>query len=409
MLKLKRQFSAAEWGWISYDWANSSFSLIVVTAVLPLWLANVGQRVGITTAETTAYWSYANAFATMIVAILAPLLGALADFRGWKKRAWLVSTALGVLGTALLAAVPNTAFWGLLGLFVLANINYSVANIYYDAFLTDVAPAERMASVSSWGFGLGYVGGVIPFILFYSGRVFFSGQASVGFAFILAAVWWGIFSIPMWRHVAQKYYLQIPKHPIRQAFKRLQTTFGHIKQYPKVVGFLLAYFFYIDGVNTIITEASLFATALGIKLTELLTILLFVQLVAFPSAIIFGRLTRRFGASRMIRVGILIYSGISIMAVLITTSWGFWLMALLIGSAQGGIQAISRAYFGQIIPKAFAGEFFGFYNIFGRFSAVLGPIVFGGVAAITGHVQFGAGALVIFFVIGGVIFIKYAS
>ena len=144
-------------------------------------------------------------------------------------------------------------------------------------------------------------------------------------------------------------------------------------------------------------------------MTELLTILLFVQLVAFPSAIIFGRLTRRFGASRMIRVGILIYSGISIMAVLITTSWGFWLMALLIGSAQGGIQAISRAYFGQIIPKAFAGEFFGFYNIFGRFSAVLGPIVFGGVAAITGHVQFGAGALVIFFVTGGVIFIKYAS
>lgn len=408
MNKLKKQFSESEWGWISYDWANSSFSLIVVTAVLPLWLATVGKNVGITTAQTTSYWSFANSFATLLVAVSAPILGALADFRGWKKKAWTMSTVIGVVATFMLGFIPNNEFWALLGLFVLANVSYSIANIYYDAFLTDVASAERMAKVSSWGFGLGYVGGVIPFGIFYVGRSLLSGQQSVVFAFVLAAVWWGIFSLPMWFKVRQNYFLQVPKHPVKHAVTRIKTTLRHITQYPQVVGFLLAYFFYIDGVNTIITEAALFATALGIQMAELLTILLFVQVVAFPSAIIFGRLTQRFGAKRMILTGIVIYSFITIIAVMITHAWGFWLMAFLIGSAQGGIQAISRSYFGQIIPKAFAGEFFGFYNIFGRFSAVLGPVVFGAVAAMTGKVQLGAGALLIFFVIGGVIFVKYA-
>jgi UMF1 family MFS transporter len=402
------KFSPAERGWLFYDWANSSFSLIVVTAVLPSWLATVGQNSGISTASTTAWWSYANSASTLIVAILAPLLGTLADFQGWKKVMWGIATSLGVIGTLLLAAVPENGFWELLALFMLANIGYSIANLYYDAFLTDVTTTARMSQISSWGFGIGYIGGVLPFVIFYLVRGLMSGEAGVLFAFILAGLWWGIFSLPMLFNVRQKHYLVVPVQPIRAAWQRLRTTLRHLAAYPKIVGFLVAYFFYIDGVNTIITEAALFATAVGIQTTTLLTILLAVQLIAFPASIIFGRLANSFGERRMILVGIGIYAFIAVLSLFIRAAWGFWLMAVLIGLAQGGIQALSRSYFGRLIPKERASEFFGFYNIFGRFSAVLGPVVFGTVSALTGQVQFGAASLLIFFVLGGWIFSKYA-
>ncbi|MGL5887072.1 MAG: MFS transporter [Leuconostoc suionicum] len=408
MVKSVSKFTPAERSWMIYDWANSSFSLIVVTAVLPLWLETVGQNISISTAQTTSWWSYANSFSTLIVAVCAPILGSLADFRGWKKPAWLVSTLLGFVTTLLLAAVPADGFWMLLFLFVLANIGFSIANIYYDSFITDVTTSERMPKVSSWGFALGYVGGVVPFVIFYALRGFMSSQQGVMFAFILAGLWWGVFSLPMLFKVRQKHFLPVPQRPIKQSFKRLVSTLKHLSQYPKIVGFLIAYFFYIDGVNTIITEASLFATSIGIDMTQLLTILLFVQLVAFPASIIFGQLSKIFGTRQMILTGIFIYSIISTMSIFITQAWGFWLMAFLIGSAQGGIQALSRSYFGQIIPKEYSGEFFGFYNIFGKFSTVLGPLVFGSVAAATGQVQLGAASLLIFFVLGGWIFVKYA-
>ena len=162
MKKIVRHFSPAERGWMLYDWANSGFSLIVVTAVLPLWLNAVGHNIGLSTAQTTSWWSYANAFSTLLVAFLAPLLGSLADFRGWKKTSWLVTTLMGIVATFLLAFVPDQGFWLLLILFIIANIGFSVANIYYDAFLTDVTTPERMGQISSWGFAVGYIGGVLP-------------------------------------------------------------------------------------------------------------------------------------------------------------------------------------------------------------------------------------------------------
>lgn len=408
MKKIVRRFSPAERGWMLYDWANSGFSLIVVTAVLPLWLNAVGHNIGLSTAQTTSWWSYANAFSTLLVAFLAPLLGSLADFRGWKKTSWLVTTLMGIVATFLLAFVPDQGFWLLLILFIIANIGFSVANIYYDAFLTDVTTPERMGQISSWGFAVGYIGGVLPFIIFYVLQNVISNKQSIMLAFILASLWWAVFSLPMLLRVQQKYFISVPRDPFHQTLIRLKTTLKHLAEYPKIVGFLVAYFFYIDGVNTIITEASLFATAIGIQMTQLLTILLFVQIVAFPASIMFGHLAKSVGERLMIIIGIIIYIVIAIMSVFITHAWGFWVMAFLIGSAQGGIQALSRSYFGKIIPKAFAGEFFGFYNIFGKFSAVLGPLLFGSVAAITGQVQLGAASLLIFFVLGGWIFIKYA-
>ncbi|GMA68982.1 MFS transporter [Leuconostoc litchii] len=408
MSKVSVPFSPAEKGWILYDWANSGFSLIVVTAVLPLWLNSVGQNINMSTTQTTSLWSYTNSLSTLVVAFCSPILGSLADFRGWKKPAWMWSTIIGAITTILLAMVPSNGFWMLLFLFFIANIGFSVANIYYDSFLTDIAVPQRMPTVSSWGFALGYLGGVIPFVLFYLIRGLMSTHQSIMFAFILSGLWWIIFSIPMLLAVHQSHSIPVPSHPIKQVLKRLFNTMKHLSKYPKIIGFLAAYFFYIDGVNTIITEASLFAVSIGIQMNQLLTILLFVQLIAFPSSIIFGRLTKYFTERFMILTGIIIYSFICLMSLFITKAWQFWLMALLIGSAQGGIQALSRSYFGKIIPKKYSGEFFGFYNIFGKFSAVLGPLVFGNVAVITGSVQTGSGSLLIFFVIGGWLFIKYA-
>ncbi|MBS0958234.1 MULTISPECIES: MFS transporter [Leuconostoc] len=408
MSKVIQKFSSAEKGWMLYDWANSGFSLIVVTAVLPLWLESVGHNINLSTAQTTSWWSYANSFSTLIVAFCSPILGALADFRGWKKPSWFIATVLGIVTTLSLALVPNDGFWLLLFLFLLANIGFSVANIYYDSFLTDITTPNKMPTVSSWGFALGYLGGVIPFILFYLVRGLMTTHQSIILAFILSGLWWALFSIPMLLTVKQRNAIPVPHNPLKQVFRRLVNTLKHLAQYPKIVGFLAAYFFYIDGVNTIITEASLFAVSLGIKMTELLTILLFVQLVAFPASIIFGRLTKYFTERFMILVGISIYSIICLLSLFITQAWGFWIMAFLIGSAQGGIQAISRSYFGKIIPQEYSGEFFGFYNIFGKFSAVLGPLVFGGIAALTGSVQLGSGSLLIFFILGGWIFVKYA-
>lgn len=403
--KQAAKLTKQEKSWILYDWANSSYGIIVVTAVLPIWLVAVGKNAGYSTADTTAFWSYANSLSTLLVAIAAPVLGALADYAGYKQKLFTLFTSLGIVGTIGLALVPDNKIWWLLFVFMVANVGYSAANIFYDAYITDVTTDERMDRVSSNGYGFGYLGGVIPFLIFYALRGFMSANAGVMFGFVLAGVWWFGWTIPMWRNVRQANYLPMPDHPLQEAGSRIVKTVSHIAQYPEIAWFLLAYFFYIDGVNTIFTEASLFGKAVGIDTTTLLTVLLAVQLIAFPFSILYGRLAKKFNTRKVLIGGILVYVVIALYALFIENAGEFWVLAILVGTSQGGVQALSRAYFGRLVPKDHASEFFGFYNIFGKFSAILGPVLFGAVAQLTGRVQIAAGSLIILFGLGLGIFL----
>ncbi|QAS70135.2 MFS transporter [Oenococcus sicerae] len=401
------RLTKTEWSWILYDWANSSFGIIVVTAVLPIFLTSIGRKAGFSSADINAYWSYANSISTLLVAFSAPILGALADFAGMKGRLFNFFTGLGILATAALALVGDQHFWTLLIVFVFANIGYSAANIFYDSYLIDVSSDDRMDKVSSTGYGWGYMGGLVPFLAFYLmvSMHILKGNGAYYTAFIIAAVWWLIWTIPFWLNVRQQNSLVKPDRPVFAAYSEILHTLKHLMttDYRQMALFLLAYFFYIDGINTIFTVASTFGLAVGISSSDLLMVLLVVQLVAFPFSIIYGILSKKFGTKKLLLTGIIIYLFISFYALFIHSVTEFWILGVLVGTSQGGIQALSRSYFGKLVPKEHASEFFGFFNIFGKFSAIIGPFLFGVVSQISGQVQIGAFSMAILFSIGLII------
>lgn len=407
------KLSSNEKSWALYDWANSAYSLTVTSTILPLYFKSAFTSTGGSSSLSTAYWGYANSIGTLIVAILAPILGTLADYKGYKKRFFNAFVLLGILTTAMLAFVP-TKFWlMLLVVYVLTSIGFSGSCIFYDAFLVDVTTEERMDYVSSMGFALGYIGSTIPFIvsmvivmLAQFNVIPLSVTSASQIAFVITAVWWAVFTLPLIRKVNQVHGIEIEASPVKNSFKRLGRTFKNIKMHKPIFLFLLAYFFYIDGVNTIITMATSFGADLGISSTSLLLILLVTQFVAFPCAIIFGKFAEKYTGKRMLLIGVLIYSGICIYAFFMKTTLDFWILAMLVGTSQGGIQAISRSYFGKIIPKANANEFYGFYNIFGKFAAIIGPLLVGVVTQLTGKTNYGVLSIIVLFIIGGLILIN---
>lgn len=399
-----------EKSWIMYDWANSAYSIAITTAILPVFFKSVAAS-NLSPATSTAYWGYTNSFATLIISILAPILGAIADYKGYKKKFFSTFLIIGVISTALLSFVGegNWIFCSII--YIFSVIGFSGSNIFYDSFLTDVTTEERMDKVSSLGFGYGYIGSCIPFII---SMVLISKPSLVGLdtigatrvAFILTALWWFVFSIPMMKHVNQEYYIEPEPHAIRNSFKRLVKTVKHISKYRNTFLFLISYFFYIDGVNTIIKMATSYGTDLGLSASKLMIILLVLQVVAFPFAIIYGKLAERYSPRKMILVGIVTYTFISVFGYFMTTELHYWILAFLVGSAQGGIQALSRSYFGKLIPKENSSEFFGIYNIVGKFSAIFGPLLMGLTTQITGDSRKGVLSLIILFVVGLLIFLK---
>lgn len=400
------KFNKAEWSWIFYDWANSAYGIIVVTAVLPIWVTTVTGNAGISATHASAYWGYANSIATLAAAVLAPILGALADYRGLKGKLFYSFTTLGILATLGLALVPETQWIWLLGVFVLSFVGYSSANVFYDSYITDITTNERMDRVSAAGYGFGYLGGLVPFAIFMAVRGYMSSFGSVVFAFVLSAIWWLVFTIPFMKNVRQHYALETVEHPVKSSLVRLGQTLKALPKYPTLMWFLIAYFFYIDGVNTIFTMASTFALAVGIPSGELIVVLLYVQLIAFPFSLMFGWLANIFDNRRVLIGGMVLYLIITLYAITITAPWEFWILATGVGAAQGGMQALSRSYLGQLVPKERSSEFFGFFNIFGKFSAIIGPAMFGVVSQLTGHVQYAAGSLSILFIIGMFFFLK---
>lgn len=404
------RFTKEEKSWMMYDWSNSAYAIVIVTAILPIYFKAVATSAGVSAANSTAYWGYANSFSTLIVALLAPVLGAIADYRPYKQMLFRRFTALGIIATALLPFVPER-WWGLLlAIFVISNIGYSGANIFYDGFLTDVTEADRMDRVSANGFALGYLGGVIPFIVVMvleltNGFGFMGQTAIVRFSFFLSAIWWIVFALPMWRNVRQTYYLDPVDHPVRASWHRVRVTTGRIIRNRPVALFLLSYFLYIDGVDTIFTMATPIGVDLGLGSSMLMVVLLLVQVIAVPFSILYGRLAQRFGTKPILLMALGFYAFITLYAFFLHDQIGFWFLAVLIGMNQGGIQAVSRSHYARLIPKQEASEYFGFYNIFGQFSAIFGPLLVGAITQLTGRSTIGASSLFIFFLIGFIIFL----
>ncbi|NBI05691.1 MFS transporter [Senegalia massiliensis] len=402
-----------EKSWILYDWANSAYTLTVVSTILPLFFKMILTDAGKTQSMSTAYWGYINSLATFIIAIIAPILGTMADYRGYKKIFFVSFVSLGIFATLGLSFV-TTGLWPILLIFYLiSSVGFAGSNIFYDAFLTDVTTKDKMDKVSTYGFALGYIGSTIPFIIsltivILSQMEIISMSMSLVFkiSFIITALWWGVFSLPMIKNVKQVYGIKRENKVMKKSFIRLYNTFRNITKHKQVFIFLVAYFFYIDGVSTIIKMATSYGADLGIGMTTLLIVLLVTQFVAFPFAIIYGKLAERFTARKMIMFGIIVYIFICIYAYFLDSAFDFWILAILVGTSQGGIQGLSRSYFGKLVPKENSSEFFGFYNIFGKFAAIMGPLLVGGVTHITGQTNYGVFSIIVLFVIGLLIFLK---
>jgi UMF1 family MFS transporter len=402
-----------EKSWILYDWANSAYSMTVTSTILPLYFKMVTEQAGISGPTSTAYWGYVNSAATLILSLMAPVLGTIADYKNFKKRFFTFFFGLGIIFTTLLAAVP-TKYWGLLlFIYLFTVIGFAGSNIFYDAFLVDVSHEDKMDKISTLGYAMGYIGSTIPFIiciailmLAQKGILPISIYSACKVSFVITALWWGLFTLPMLKNVKQLHFIEPESKPVVNSFKRIGKTFKNIKQHKSLFMFLIAYFFYIDGVDTIIKMATSYGSDLGVNSTTLLLVLLVTQFVAFPFAILYGKLSHKFKGKKMLYVAIIMYIGICIYAYFLKTELDFWILAILVGTSQGGIQALSRSYFGKLVPKENSNEFFGFYNIFGKFAAIMGPALVGVVSSTTGKTNNGVFSLIILFIIGGIILAK---
>ncbi len=420
--KKKTGLSATERSWILYDVANSSFILILVTTVMPIFFKDVASK-GVPSSVSTAHWGFAVSLSSLLLAFLAPILGVLADYRKMKKRFFTGFLFFGIGFTLLLLSLQEGDWLLCLLLFVAAKFAYSGANLFYDAFLVDVTSRDRMDWVSSAGYAWGYIGGTLPFLAVI-GIVFWTRPAGGGAAlsmtavkasFWIVALWWGLFSLPMLKNVQQIHYLPPAKAPLRDSFLRLTTTLKEIRKHKNAFLFLGAYFFYIDGVDTIITMATAYGRDIGLGVSMLILAVLMIQIVAFPFALLYGHLSKRYSTKSLLLAGISVYGVITLLSfflpLLPTENLRvalFWLLAFLVATSQGGIQALSRSFFGKLIPANRSAEFFGFYNVFGKFATIAGPFLMGLVSRLTGHSRYGVLSLLVLFILGAVLLTKVA-
>lgn len=403
---MKFKLTKNEKYWILYDVGNSAFTLLITT-IMPIYFNHLAGSAGLSSVEYLAYWGYAASITTLIVAMLGPVLGSLADTKGFKKPIFLLALTLGAVGCISLGLAKQ--WLAFLIIFIIAKIGYSGSLIFYDSMLSDVTTEERMDRVSSLGFAWGYIGSCIPFILCLAlvlGADFIgiSMGTAMGLSFLITAVWWVGMTIPLLRNYQQKFYVERQKNAVRESFKRIGRTLLNAKKEKKIFVFLLAFFFYIDGVYTIIDMATAYGSALGLDSTGLLLALLVTQIVAFPFAILFGRLAQRFAAEKLIMVCIVAYTGIAIFAMFLTNQTQFWILAVLVGMFQGGIQALSRSYFTKIIPPSQSGEYFGLLDICGKGAAFVGTALVSAVSQATGNINKGVGVIAVLFIIGMVLF-----
>ena len=396
--------------WILYDVANSAFVLLVAT-IVPLYFNSLAQTAGISEVDYLAYWGYAASVATLIVALIGPVLGTMADMKNLKKPIFTISMMVGVLGCAALS-FPSS--WiSFLAVFVVAKVGFYASLIFYDSMLADVTEPERMDNVSAQGYAWGYIGSCVPFIISLlivlgNNALGISMTAAMGISFFLNGAWWLLLTLPLLKNYKQLHYSPKKEHVVKAAFGTLYHTFREIKSQKQIFLFLLAFFFFIDGVYTIIDLATAFGSALGFDSTMLLLALLFTQVVAFPFALLFGKAAKKYRNDRLIKICIVAYTAIALFAIQLDQVWEFWLLAGFVGMFQGGVQALSRSYFAKIIPPEKAGEYFGLFDICGKGASFMGTGLVGLFTQLSGSTNMGISVLAFLFIVGLVLF-HYAA
>ena len=395
-----------ERAWILYDVGNSAFVLLVAT-LIPIFFNALAEEGGLSSVDYLAYWGYAASAVTIITAVLSPILGTLADTRGFKKPIFILCLVVGVAGCCAMGLAKT--WLPFLLIFVFAKVGFSGSLVFYDSMLSDVTTPDRMDVVSSRGYAWGYIGSCVPFVVCLalvlgSGAIGLSQMTALNIALFITAAWWLAMTLPLLKTYRQLHYVEVEKHAIRQSFARIGHTLRHLHEDKQVFWFLLAFFCYIDGVYTIIDMATAYGTALGLDTTGLLLALLVTQIVAFPSALIFGRLSAKYPSSQLIPVCIAAYTGIAVFAFFLTRQWQFWVLAVLVGMFQGGVQALSRSHFAKIIPAEKSGEYFGLFDICGKGASFLGTMIVSVGSQLTGSANVGVGSIAVLFVIGFVLF-----
>lgn len=395
----KNRMSKQERSWVLYDVGNSAF-VMLSTALIPVYFAAIADP----GSSVVVAWGYAETIASLILALLMPFLGSLADIQG-KKMKFLV----GFVGTGAVACaalgIPTEALAFLI-VYVIASVMLNGSMVFYDAFLVDATTEERYDEVSSKGYAWGYIGSCIPFIaclVVVLGGPSFGIETMLGMkiAFIITAVWWVVFTIPLIRNVKQTHYRKSTPGYLKASLKGLIGTARNIIHDRRLLFFMIAFFFYIDGVHTIIKMSTSYGTDLGIDSTQLVLALLMTQFVAFPAAIAYGKLSNRFGTKRMLLIAVFAYFCITLFAAFfLTSAVEFWVLAFCVGLFQGGIQALSRSEFGKLIPKQRANEYYGFFDIFGKYAAVMGTFLVSVFTQLTGNSSIGVLSISVLFIIG---------
>ena len=403
-MKLTKQ----EKSWVMYDIANSAYVLIL-SATIPVYFRSIAELGGMSSADATSSFAFATSMAVLIVALLSPILGAIADFKGMKKKLFSMALVVGILGAISLTIVNSAQAF--LFFVIVGRVGYALCNVFYDSMLTDVTTDEKMDHVSGVGYAYGYVFSTIPFLL---GLVLvlktpfgLDMATATRISFVIVVVWWIIFSIPLLKNVKQTHYTsERPKELLVNVAKGLGVTVKKINRNKRMKYFMLAYFCYIDGVYTIISQSTNFGGEVGIDTTGMIIALLMTQFVAFPFAILAGRMSKKFGQINLLISYVSLYIVIAIIGFFMSQTWHFWLLAFLVGLAQGGIQSMSRSYFGKLVPKHESNEFFGFFDIFGKFADFLGPLLMVLSVQLFNTSRYGILALIALFVMGIYLLLK---
>ncbi len=396
--------------WALYDWANSAFATTVMAGFFPIFFKEY-WNVGVEATTSTFRLGLANSIASLIIVAMAPLLGAIGDQGGVKKKFLLFFAAMGVVMTGSLFFVARGAWHIAVLIYIVGIIGFSASNVFYDSLLISVAPSGKVDMVSALGFGLGYLGGGLLFacnVLMTLKPAWFGltdAATAVRISFLSVALWWAIFSLPIMIWVKEP-----PTHRKTSGWKmvgsgllQLKTTFAEIRKLRVVFLFLIAYWLYIDGVDTIVRMAVDYGMSLGFPADSLIVALLIVQFVGFPAAILFGKLGEKLGTKTSILLGLGVYIGVTVWGRFMDSPGEFYVLAVAIGLVQGGVQSLSRAFYSRIIPANRTAEFFGFYNMLGKFAAVIGPVLMGLVGVLTGNPRHSILAIAVLFLGGGII------
>lgn len=405
---MKLKLTKLERAWILYDVGNSAFVLLVAT-IIPIYFNYLASMKNVSPSNYLAYWGYATSIATLIVAVIGPVCGTIADTKNLKKKIFMAALLVGTIGCAALGLM--THWLAFLVVFVIAKVGFSSSLVFYDAMLTDVTTEERMDDVSSQGYAWGYIGSCIPFVIglglvLFGDKIGLSMEIAMAITFVITAVWWFAITMPLLRQYKQTYYVENQGDIIKRSFGRLWTSLKDMKKEKHIFMFLLAFFFYIDGVYTIIDMATAYGESLGLDSTGLLLALLVTQIVAFPFCLIFASLAKKVSGTTLITVCIAAYFFVVLYAMQLDQQYEFWILAVCVGMFQGGIQALSRSHFAKIIPPEKSGEYFGLLDICGKGASFLGTTLVSVISQLTGKVNLGVGAIAIIFVIGLVLFRK---